>query len=554
MPSLSLSLPDIEQSVARPVIFQILKQLFEITRLSPDTRIVYAGKRSVIQTPGTSIDEEGQRDAQFGTGRYTFVDVTENYDTPAIQEIQSHAFDNVPLFEDIGVLASLRPIYLPSEVTVSIIYRSNSETEVERWMTEMVSRVSRGRDLNLHRIEYLYPIPFDFIELIEDIWTLKEAQAGSGISFQNYFRSHASERLTLIANRAGEMRQLALQEVQTRIQGLFDFAGIPEKPKRDDKTGTWEISFSYKFSYQRPDAIYVNYPIAVHNQLLPRRWLSFLNQAFDPNGQAHYYSKSYEALGMFEADNAVSSRPSYPYLRLPHFDDFKPASVLAGTGTIFTALTFITPQDTQTLMNVNDLDDYRIDGDILDFLLQSEAPYVNRLYQSIFQLHLYRNGTTTAMEKCELLADGTIRSTVPLDLSKTYHVRLSLVLDIHLLSQDAINRLLKWPKAFVKLLSALNEMLRLNPDFTELGNRRHIDAWEFGPAWWILTGTTPGNLPGSGRIDLSYPGDNLENWPGWTRETFLKDVDPAELQRYLKLKRRLTTVQIMGVVVHRLTE
>lgn len=552
MPSLSLSLPDIKQSVTRPVIYKVLEQLFEITRLSKDTRIYYAGEANVIQTPGTSIDEEGDRDARFGTGRYTFVNVTEQYQTPAIQEIQSHAFDNVPVFEDRELRLSLRPIYLPSDVTVEVTYRSNSETEVARWMAEMLTRASRGRDLNLHRVSYHYPLPFDFIELIEDAWTLKEKQGGTGVGFQDYFRSHSTDRLTVLTARDGAKGILAVQETQAEIIGLFDFVGIPEKPQRDSETGTWEISFAYKFTYQRPDEIYVHYPVAVHNQLMPRRWLQDIRHEEDPKARAHYYSKSYAALANFAADvNANLPRQPLPYLRLPMFDDFKPEAVIPGTATVFSALTFITPTDTQTLMNVKDLDDYRIDADILDFLLKSEAKYINRLYQSFFQLTLYRDGSSTAMEKVELLEDGTIRSTVPLDIRKTYHVRLALVIDVHLLTQEAITRLRYYPKALVALCSAINVLLRSNPDFQALSDRRQLEPWELDPIYWVLTGSTLGKTPGQRTVVTTYPGDNVAAWPGIYRDTFLRDLNQDRVRQLLRDKRNRTlTLQIQGVVIH----
>ncbi len=552
MPSLSLTLPDIKQSVTRPVIYKVLEQLFEITRLSKDTRIYYAGETNVIQTPGTSIDEEGDRDARFGTGRYTFVNVTEQYQTPAMQEIQSHAFDNVPVFEDRDIKLSLRPIYLPADVTVEVTYRSNSETEVQRWMAEMLTRASRGRDLNLHRVAYHYPIPFDFVELIEDAWTLKEKQGGAGVGFQDYFRGHSTDRLTVLTARDGAKGILAVQETQAQIIGLFDFVGVPEKPQRDSETGTWEISFAYKFTYQRPDAIYVHYPVAVHNQLMPRRWLQDIRHEEDPQAQAHYYSKSYAALAKFAADVSTNlPRQPFTYLRLPLFDDFKPEGIIPGTSTIFSALTFITPTDSQTLMNVKELGDYQIDGDILDFVLKSEAHYVNKLYQSFFQLTLYRDGTATAMEKAELLEDGTIRSTVPLDLRRTYHVRLALVTEVELLTQAAIDRLRHYPKALVKLCSAINVLLRSNPDFQALGNKRHLERWELDPIYWVLTGMTLGKTPGQRSVVDTYPGDNIAGWPGDYRETFLRDLNQDLVRQLLRDKRnRALTQQIQGIVVH----
>lgn len=570
MPSISLTLADVEQSVARPVIFSILDQIFDITNLSKDTEVRYNSKRNIGQTVGSSIDET-DRSAKFAADRYTFIDVTEVYDLNAMQETHTHAFEHIPVFEDQKLKFSLRPIYTTSDVTIQIKYRSSSETEVRRWMTEMLQRTSRGRDINLHDIKYTYSLPFPCVATLEDVWTLREGVEPYGDTLEAYFTKHASERFTILSNRAGDGRMLAVTEKQTRIQGMFDFVGIPEVPTRDDDSGSWELSFSYKFSYQRPDSVFMHYPITVHNQFLPKKYLDFLGTEMDPDAQNLYYSKSYEALSLFEHDRRVrDSRQPFPYIRMPSFDDFHLEAVTPGTSTVFTALCFL--DDTKRdLLDLKDLGDYVIDKDILDFL-QGESSYLTKLYHSLCYISLYVGDEQVLDSKIEVTPDLMVRATTLLDPRKVYHVRVSLMVEVNMALQASIDRLGRYPKAFVKLLGALNELLRLDPDFNNLGNRRHIEAWEMTDVFRILSGHALGAASGPNTALQAYPNSGVGGWsygqgylPHRSRDTgknvlnthngFLAHIDPKTMADYFRDKRRvLTSVMTLGIVIHPVSE
>lgn len=485
MPSASITLPDIEQSVTRPLIFSILEQVFEITHMSKDTEIYYAGKRGTMSTPGTNIDDSS-KDARFGANRYTFVEVDESYNIEAMQEIHIAAAEHAPVFSDVALGLSLRPIYTTSDVTINIRYRSNSETEVSRWMAEMLLRTAAGREMNLHSVSYTYPIPYPFLGLIEHVWELREGIDGYSEPFIEYVAKHSTDRLCLLSNRAGEQRHLAIRERQSRIQGRFDFVGVPDKPTRDDKTGTWELSFGYKFSYQRPDAVHVYYPVIVHNQLLDEKYLDFKQYEEDPETRLKRYSKSYEALSLFEGDqNALRTRPPYPYIRIPDFDDYSlDRKIPQGTATIFTALCAL-DEGKKELLSLFDIDEYDIHEDLVDYLI-AETPWLTRPYASFYNLTLLKNDRSVLWEKVEVDQNLTFSSKEPLSYRDNHRVRFSLVIDMSLLDWEAFLRLSKYPKAFVLTLSSVSELLRSNPDFQDLKNAMSLKDWQLSLAWWII--------------------------------------------------------------------
>jgi hypothetical protein len=553
MPSVSTTLADIEQSVARPIIFTIINQVFDITGLSKDTEVIYAGVRNIVRAPGTTIDDEGAKDAKFQAGRMTFVEVDETYNPAAMQEIHTHSFEHIPVFEDIALRFSLRPIYTTSDVEIKIRYRSNSETEVRRWQAEMLLKASRGQDVNLHTVEYSYPLPYGFMMLANDVWGLREAVAGYGQSFKEYLLSHSTDRLTVLSNQAGEYGHLAVKEKQTRIQGFFDFVGVPEKPSRDEESGTWEINFVYKFNYQRPDAVFVHYPVSVHNQLIPHRYVEHIGSEPDPFFQNKVYSKSYAALNRFEADTlSMHVRSPNPIIKIPAYDDFKPTNIAPGTASIITALCFI-EEDKRTLLDLNDLDEFVIDQDVVVFL-RAEYPYMTKLYHSVFHIALYCEEYPMVDGSIEVTPELVVKATKDLDPRKVYHLRISMMAEVQMLVQSALDRLALFPKAFTKIFSAINDLLRINPDFNLLSHRNFIEPWELTSIYRILTGGLRTNAMGFSTPLVSYEADSLNKWPYGLKNGFLSDIDQRVVNDYLRQKRRgQLTVMFAGIIVHKVS-
>ncbi len=546
MPAASVTLPDIEQSAARPIVYQVISQLMKASGLSENTKIIFKGHAGFSQTAGTNIDNKN-RDAQFSTDRYTFIEVDENYQPSSLQETFVHDYENKAVFTDRALGLILSPIYTPSDVVINVKYRANSETEVKRWAADMFMRISRGKEYNLHTVEYTFPIAYEFLGLLEDVWGLREATAGYGEDFKKYMLDHGSNRLTLMTNIAGEMPVLSICESQTRIIGRFDIEGIPEKPSKEQSSGTWEISFAYKFSYQRPDGMFVKYPVCVHQECLPEKYQVFPGDVEDPSTRPTRRSNSIDSIEPFEQDyTSDQSRKEFPYIRIPIFDDFLLEAVEPGTATVMTVLCSL-DEGKKDLVSLADLGDYSIDQALIPYLT-GEIDYMLNYMSSFVYVSVYDGNTIINPSKFEITSDLMIRAKEPLDARRTYRVRVSLLVDISLLLWDAMLRLKRYPLAFVLLLSELNELLRVNPDFQKLSHAGQIKDYELSYIFWVLT-------HGVGLVNKDYPWNDFVNDRSFNRQTagrLLGSISREDMDRYFKLKQRnMLTVMNTALIARR---
>lgn len=550
MPSVTIPLPDIEKIVVRPTVYQVIDQVRDILGMSKDVEVIYAGKRGVARATGSAISELGQEnEAKFTSDDYVTVDVVEDYDVDAVQEVHSHSWDNAPIFSDPRLGLSLRPIYLPSKMDITFNYRSTSETEVRQWIANQITKANRGRETSLHHIVYSFPIPAEFLYLLADVHQLREKNEGYGDTLMDYFNQHRVSRVSVLTDQAGENAIPVIHEKQGQIVGSFDFTVTPDKPEYDRDKGIWQTKFSYRYTYWRPDACFLHYPIAVHNEFMPDIYIENPEDVIDYDTTKAYYSYGMAAMSSFALGGRLNT-PRYPspLLVIPNFDTFRP-EVKQHTATVFIARCFL-DENKQDLLSLSDLGDYEIDKDILDFL-KTESPYLTKLFFSVFHVEHYLNGELQAFDKIEVTSDLTVRSITPLSMRDVHHVRLAAVPEITSPLYNALKRLSEHPKAFVKVVAAFNELLAADPDFGSLSNYEKLEEWMFTSVYRVFNMTHQGNFYSTGTNLDRYISDTIftdKNALG-----LLTKLDPAVIKKYLEAKRQrpMTQMNVAIIVKHR---
>lgn len=539
MPNLTITLPENSQSVTRPVIMDIVRQVEEITKIDVSSKIFFPGETQRMQTPGTNIDNNNERFAIFNTDRITFVEVEEDYNKDALSTTAVTRLEHIPVFQDEALRVKIAPVFATSAVTINFTYRCPSKTEALRWRDDMRIRISQMRDLNLHTITYHYPIPLEYLVILKLIYEKREAIEPYGQSFQEYVYSLSDQRLKLVSDLVGKDTRLVIPDCQTRILGMFDFDGLPNKVERDETNGVYTIAFSYKFEYGKPVGCNMKYPVMIHNQLLPADYIQFTDDAYDIDKVNKTFPLSLYAMNGFETDTIMNGviDPGY-VLRLPEYDDFRLNQFHPGTGTVLFALCEV-DTDKKTLCSLNDLGEIALDEDILTFIKEKEYPYLTKLYQSILHVDLYRNEFLTNINTITCDSQLNIKAVNPLNLRNQHRIRLSIVCDLTLLSREAIERLKGYPKAFVKIISAINELLKNHPDFVNLGDKKRITALEFDAVYQALTG-----FPMNNGTNI-----NRNQYYGSNHNGLFRDIDPRVLENYRRNRIGHQTVQISQIMV-----
>lgn len=452
MPKVFLEVPDTEASTARPVTMEVIRQICAATGIDKNTNILYTTEEGEDAQLGSRIGDDGEK-TKFPSTNRVFVDVEEDYIRDRIMTSAIHHPEHNFIFLDQALGVYIKPVYSSTEVTINFRYRARDKVAARRWRDDVMNRTSMMRDVLLHTATYHYLIPPEHIYILKEIHRLRENQAGYGEDFDKYFKDNSTQRLTLLTNLSGTQDAWAISETQQQVQGWFDFEGVPEAGSKENESDAWTISFSYKYRYDKALACLMMYPLMIHNQPISKKFRDNKSPyEVEDHQRSHSLSKGF--FTHFEKNPRNPANPNISGVGIPEVDDFIPGQVLPKTMRVLTALVKLTTEDKRTLLDFKSLGKYKLDEVFMDFF-ETEAPYVTKPYESIIQVHLYRN-TNISPDRFVRVNNQTVVSvTEDLNLRDFHHIRLSLVTDLTLLSNAAIERLRNNGCAFRTIMAAI---------------------------------------------------------------------------------------------------
>lgn len=443
MPNISLPLDDLYDSVERPVIYSVVRELLDITEISDQTSISFYADEGKAAQVGSLINTDPNKRNKWPFDERVRIEVDEDFDPNSIYSIHTKQNEHIPIFKDDEIGAVIRPIYSPTKVSITFTYRARDKNQAMRWRNNIRAKTAMYRDINLHELSYHTHLQEEFIVIVKELHRLRENVAGYGQAFDEYFANHLTDKASIKTNVGGKSVLWSIEERQIRVQGIFDFEGAPEKGEKDGTNDAWAISFTYKFEYQKPILTNMVYPIVVHNQVLSSKYRP-TEVAYRVEDQQRSFSASNRAYNAFESDTRVLTYKGNDGVSIPAFDEFAPKSILPTTVNMMTCLVVIdtSPKgDPKKLMNLNELGETNLNPLVVKFMRQMEYPFLGKDFHSIFSLSLYRHGTLLESGSLSVDSQLNVISNFDLNLRKTYRVRMGLVTNFSYLRKEALDRI-----------------------------------------------------------------------------------------------------------------
>lgn len=467
MPNIQVALGNLTSSVERPIIFDVIAQLKKHTGLGENVPVRYYGDESIapqqestiagsIQGHGNpgALNENGQSQNRFGQSEQIQIEVSKQVDPNNILTMAIKQRENPPVFDEPALGIYIAPIYSVTNITISIRYRGQDKNQVERWKNDYLQRTALLRDVVLHQLGYHYTFPQEYIVILEKIHEMREAQAGYGDTFADWFANHLSPKATVIVDSAGKNPLLVVREKQGRILGYFEFEGYPSESERQSDQSAWVATCNYRFSYNLPVGMHMRYPNIIHNQLLPADF-RVTEKVYQPIDTESSLTVSGDAFAEFEDESRSIRHRADDGLIIPNFDFFIPATISPSSVRVFSALTTITPADRRTLMNLKDLGDYSFREELLEFF-KVERQYMPKWFKSIFCLDLYEGRQIQPHPSLIVTENLDVIANRDLDLRKIYRVRLGMYTDFHYPNKEALARLKEHFEAAALIAKAID--------------------------------------------------------------------------------------------------
>lgn len=462
--------------VIRPVVLDIAKQVVKALGMTePNLKIMFPGQIETLPLYDSTLGLKSSNDMTYFTNVGALeIKYSENYQSEYFTESNRQFNNHNYLFADPVLGVMMRPIYANVEGNLSFTYRARDHETAVAWLDRYRQDISANIGAIPHEVQYRYPFPPDLMMDIVRMWELRENVAGYNETFPEYFHRRVSEKFTHVTQLDGTDPTPYFVESQSNILGSYDLTTVPEKDRGDNGT-TYNITFDYKFTYDRITDIELEYPLVVHNQFVAEDLLP-LNQGYRYIYQKGELSRS-NLQNEFFRQRRTNWDEVYDGIKIPYFDDWSPGPIVMSTMNLATVLLLV-EENTTELMNLGDIPDYELDVDVVEFL-KTNHELLTGYFNFPFCVSLYKDNYY--LDDVNVMVDGDLNITtdLELDLRSVYHVRFSLVSDLTLLEDRAHDLIRNNPKVCHLILSALDPALVGRIGLPSIINNRLVNKTEY---------------------------------------------------------------------------
>lgn len=459
MPRVATPIPNTYDSQTRPIAMATIRQVCALLSLPTNIKILFPGAAEQVPQQGSTLNSQSEP-STFNSDMRITAEVHEDATEERILGTAVFQQENVPFFVEPNLGVRLWPVYSAHEMIINFTLRAENRIQAARFRQEALLKTQMGRQEHVMELDYHYPIPYEYLHLLKHIHDLREAQSGYGDTFDKWVADNISKKATNLTTVNGTKPMLVIAEKQIRAIGYFDFSAHPQPESKENETGTHILTFEYHLNYDKVIAATAQYPLVVHNQLIDEMWFETPRASgniVNPETRVGVGQRGRHAMDHIVRLNQCDC-PVTTGVRIPGYDEWAPRQEHPSTTTLVTIMLGVDEADPTLCVDLKDLTDFDIDTDIIEFL-KTEAPFLNLFGRSIVHISLYDGDIP--LDDGSLLIDDQliIRSNAPMEMRKSYHLRVALINDLFFLSSEARERFRGAGEACLKILSTLQGSL-----------------------------------------------------------------------------------------------
>lgn len=454
MPRITVKLASSYENISRPVAMGLARDVMKLCDIDEKVPVYMPGEFDVVNQPNQAMGENGE--PTFESNQRILVVAEDSLRNESVLNQAVRQNDLPAILDDPRLGISVRPVYMQSDITLSFRYICSTRQQAIKWRDEFAARRAENRTSISHQISYDIPIQDGVLALLAHLHSLREKIGGYGEDFVQYFQSMQRRQISGLGTRDGDINKLLINvpEKQAEITGWFDFSEIPKEVKQDGNV-TWEIQFVYRTMYHRCTHLYISYPLQIHQSHISRDYYSntprFAVEELPKNGAV-----SVMAFDALDGEIGQLMPPPKDGIRIPMYDEWIPAPRSQPPYSVpaISWMIQLDPKDPQDLVNLTQLPDLRLTLEMDTYLKLIHAS-LNHKGGGLCFLTLYNGDMPTDEAMLTIDKDLNVRSTIPLDLRKSYHLRLSFPTFYTLFSKATIRLMQEHWKATLQVFQSI---------------------------------------------------------------------------------------------------
>lgn len=474
MPRAYLNLDEVYETIHRPVVLEITKQMIRQAGFDrdKDLRVSFRGDLDVSKEALSISGNLNSGTDRYGSEEKLSINVVEKDVVGTNQHERSVRGQPLILLDPLTKTYA-HCVYSEKEVEILFRYRSDSRNELESIRSNLSSMFSNRKEVIAHEINYDIQIPKMLVVIMTEIFKLRETYKPTNMEVGKYITNCFRVKPTIFSDLKGENKTLGYKEKQSNIQGNFDIQEIP-KPEHVELGVQYTLEFSYVFRYSKPRSMFLKYPFVINSKILDKRF-------YDTEPKYDYIKINGERSSFTKQEDSFRFSPKAWHERRdgivePNYDDEPLLKTPRGYKLISRDLMLMEEGD-RHVFNIKDvMSDYEVSDFVYQTLL-SEKERSFKAYSSYFLFVV--SSDESAMSETQFIMDdhGDVYSKDELDISKTYRIYFYILEDYSLLSRFDVDRICNKPDVTLGMLDMVDPTLnerKLLPRV--IGNKKLVTA------------------------------------------------------------------------------
>ena len=466
-----VELDGVDYLIERPIVSKVVADLMQYTRIPAGVEIRYAGKELDLAQYNSNIGEKEEGNNRWPHHHNVKIEATSQTNENMISAMPYFKRDAPLIFISNNPKIEIAPTYIHTDFTINITYQTKDKNMANVWLNFLKQRLKGTPNSLTHAVSYHIPLPDELLVSIREFYNLRQTiDTSNDAAFFDWLNKGFVANFTQLTNQNASKFLNVIKETNVDIQGNFVNAGLPDEPEKDEDSETWAISTSYTFSMDIPDGIRFSYPIIVEQKTIPKKYLitpikknyNELSVRMNATTKASIYVNLFKDFFTKAGTTGVV---------IPYYDYHIMSSVPYSSIRVFQVMLSIDKNDPTNLFNLKQLGKYRLQKYAIDFIQAGEYQYMCDFGNSIFIVSLYKNGVLQPDSSIRVDSNLNVISTIDMDITAVYHVRLAMIASLPLLNKDAINRL-KNSDCLIKIINTINILIAGLSSFKDIGKNR----------------------------------------------------------------------------------
>lgn len=454
MAIVQLPIDNIEQSISKPIVMQVLEKIKRDVFFDRRAEIVYIDHTGSAMEIGSTLTDKNQNDLRLEAGSKIVAVSSEksNNDILLTAVVDTDEMDSIWSDPQVGMY--LRPTRNRTEVTIQLTYKAATKQEVNNWIHQYYNRLARGVYFTNAEVAYEVTIPDVSIAIMEEVWKKREAKAGYGEDFLTYLQNNFKQPYDFKSNALGKGTSLVTRELLTHLTVGVN-SEVPEASRLD--AGNYEATIEVFFTYDKPTTFLHRYPIYVHNNYIDPKFFNHKNDRNSENRQVTRATSGLFANLMSLYSKQKTDLYSKTGYVIPAFDDAVLENGNLAIAPVAQVQLAVDVDDPHLLADLNILEleaKLELHPELLKYI-ESVGSDIFIHGRSAVLISVYRDGVRINPERYFVDGNLQLRSDYPLNLRGRYHLSISIITNMHLLNVETVEHLSNYGDLAISIIKFL---------------------------------------------------------------------------------------------------